>query len=176
MFNFLSKIKLGRFSSVIPSSLQLPSTSYQAAVVFPISSRDHLSSPEQVLFGFLFVSSLLLSRMHLKCQLWIRNPRLVGSFCTSLLCHIGPADLDLLGFHIPSNSKIPVFARHDTRCHKMCLVHIHPARGQVYAACTLMLGAMPPADLLTNEASVGQIKRPGQPHPDPRACCNRAVA
>lgn len=104
MFNFLSKIKLGRFSSVIPSSLQLSSTSYQAAVLFPISSRDHLSSSEEVLLVFfLFPPSLLLSRKHLKCQQWIRNPRLVGSFCTSLFCQIGPADLDLLGIHIPSN-------------------------------------------------------------------------
>lgn len=52
MFNFLSKIKLERFSSVIPSSLQLSSTSYQAAVLFPISSRDHLSSSEEVLLVF----------------------------------------------------------------------------------------------------------------------------
>lgn len=175
MFNFLSKIKLERFSSVIASSLQLPSTSYQAAVLFPISSRDHLCSLEEVLLVFLFVSSPLLSWKHLKCQLWMRNPS--WKFLhLSVWPWRSSRPWPSRGSYTLQQSKIPLFAQHDTRCHKICLLCIHPACGQVYAACTLTLGAMPPADLPTNEASMGQIKQPCQPHPDPRACCNRAIA
>lgn len=118
---------------------------------------------------------LLLSWKHFKCQMWIRNSRLLSSFCASWFYQVDlPGSVGLPcppGAHIPYNranhpclptGTLDLIKRAwytPTQHMCMCTNSTSPCTDR----------AMTPSDLPTCRHSMGLIKHPCELPPDPRA-------